>query len=152
MSIFTKWRALQTCAADRPGRPPDTATSVNQESSVSFNLPRTCPNLCSENVLLQNSQNISSHGAVTLHYTTALIRREEKTFERLKKTCRQNGDCLGCYYGNCQSNCKVPDVPMTTEDDVNLCHNNLSIKPTEHKANIPVSFCFCWGSINLFSF
>lgn len=121
MSIFTKWRALQTCAADRPGRPPDTATNVNQEGSVPFNQPRTYPNLCSENVLLQNSQNIPSHGAVTLNYTTALIRREEKTFERFKKkNCRQNGDCLGCYYGNCQSNCKVPDVAMTTKDNVNL--------------------------------
>ncbi|GAA6106361.1 uncharacterized [Tachysurus ichikawai] len=75
-------------------RTPDTATNVSQESSVALNLARTYPNVCSENALLHNSRRISSPRAVTLDYTTVLFRREAKTFERFKKTCRQNGDCL----------------------------------------------------------
>lgn len=121
-----------------PADPQTRLLTLARRNAVPFNLPPTYPDLAFKNASLQDGRKMSSHGAVTRNYTTALFRREAKTFERFKKTCRQNGDCLGCYYGNCQSTSKLPDVAMTTKDNVNLCHN-LSVNTMAPF----FFFCFC---------
>lgn len=138
MTIFTKWRALQTCAADRPGRPQTRLLTLARRAPCRLIYPGHIQMFVAKTSYSRTVEKIIftklSLWIIRLHYSGG---KRKHLKGSKKKTCRQNGDCLWCYYGNCQSNCKVPDVAMTTKDNVNLGHN-LSVNTMAPQPNSPL--------------